>query len=171
MVRGVTAPAFAADAVPGHPPLALIGRMIDENGGFAGFPPQPRGAATRDEEDVLQVPAAIDRVDAAEIHRAQFALNLSESLVRVPGVLARDRQNQAQDLQISIRGFGARATFGVRGAACLTPGSVGVYRSTNNKVREAPMAEIRWLKDVDAALAEAKAARKPILLDFSAAPM
>ena len=33
------------------------------------------------------------------------------------------------------------------------------------------MSEIRWMKDADAALAEAKAARKPILLDFSAAPM
>lgn len=33
------------------------------------------------------------------------------------------------------------------------------------------MAEIRWLKDVDAALGEAKAAGKPALLDFSAAPM
>lgn len=33
------------------------------------------------------------------------------------------------------------------------------------------MPEIRWLKDVDAALAEAKAARKPVLLDFSAAPV
>lgn len=33
------------------------------------------------------------------------------------------------------------------------------------------MPEIRWLKDVDAALSEAKAARKPVLLDFSAVPM
>ena len=30
---------------------------------------------------------------------------------------------------------------------------------------------VQWLKDVDAALAKAKAERKPILLDFSAAPM
>lgn len=78
--------------------------------------------ATRDEEDVLQVPAAIDRIDAREIHRAQPAVQLSESLARVPGVLARDRQNQAQDLQISIRGFGARATFGVRGVRLFTDG-------------------------------------------------
>jgi len=33
------------------------------------------------------------------------------------------------------------------------------------------MPEIRWQKDVDAALKEAKAVRKPVLLDFSAAPM
>jgi hypothetical protein len=33
------------------------------------------------------------------------------------------------------------------------------------------MAEIQWLKDVEAGLQEAKNSGKPILLDFSAAPM
>ena len=33
------------------------------------------------------------------------------------------------------------------------------------------MAEIPWLKDVDAALKQARATGKPVLLDFSAAPM
>lgn len=33
------------------------------------------------------------------------------------------------------------------------------------------MATISWLKSVDDALARAKAGGKPILLDFSAAPM
>ena len=42
-------------------------------------------------------------------------VNLSETLVRVPGVVRHQSQNYAQDLQISSRGFGARATFGVRG--------------------------------------------------------
>lgn len=30
---------------------------------------------------------------------------------------------------------------------------------------------IEWKKDVDAALAEARTAKKPLLLDYSAAPM
>ena len=30
---------------------------------------------------------------------------------------------------------------------------------------------VQWLKDVDSALAKAKAERKPVLLDFTAAPM
>ncbi|MEO8977824.1 MAG: TonB-dependent receptor, partial [Casimicrobiaceae bacterium] len=42
-------------------------------------------------------------------------VNLSETLARIPGVVANNRQNYAQDLQISSRGFGARAQFGVRG--------------------------------------------------------
>ena len=72
-------------------------------------------SATRTADDALNVPAAIDVIDAGEIRRAQPAIQLSETLSRVPGVVARDRQNYAQDLQISIRGFGARASFGVRG--------------------------------------------------------
>ncbi len=70
--------------------------------------------ATQQTERALDVPAAVDVIDAAEIRRARPAADLSESLERIPGVVARDRQNQAQDVQISIRGFGARSTFGVR---------------------------------------------------------
>lgn len=78
--------------------------------------------ATRGEDDALDVPAAIDRIDADAIRRAQPRIDLSESLQRVPGVMARDRQNQAQDLQISVRGFGTRASFGVRGVRLYTDG-------------------------------------------------
>lgn len=78
--------------------------------------------ATRGEDDPLDVPAAIDRIDTEAIRRAQPRIDLSESLQRVPGVLARDRQNQAQDLQISVRGFGTRASFGVRGVRLYTDG-------------------------------------------------
>lgn len=78
--------------------------------------------ATREAEDALLVPAAIDVISAEDLRRAQPQIHLSESLQRVPGVVARDRNNQAQDLQISIRGFGARATFGVRGVRLYTDG-------------------------------------------------
>nr|WP_244479255.1 TonB-dependent receptor [Stenotrophomonas terrae] len=47
---------------------------------------------------------------------------LSEVLGAVPGLLARDRQNYAQDTQLSLRGFGARSTFGVRGVRLLVDG-------------------------------------------------
>lgn len=78
--------------------------------------------ATRQPSDALLVPAAIDAIDARDIRRAQPTIHLSESLQRIPGVVARDRQNHAQDLQISIRGFGARSTFGVRGVRLYTDG-------------------------------------------------
>ena len=76
--------------------------------------------ATRRAQDPLTVPAAVDVVEAPEIQRAQPVAHLSEALQRIPGVVARNRQNDAQDLQISIRGFGARSTFGVRGVRLYT---------------------------------------------------
>ena len=47
---------------------------------------------------------------------------LSEVLDGIPGLLARERQNLAQDTQLSIRGFGARSTFGVRGLRLYADG-------------------------------------------------
>jgi hypothetical protein len=48
------------------------------------------------------------------------------------------------------------------------PAAVWYVRAS---ILEVTMPEIQWRKDVDAALSEAKVARKPVLLDFSAAPM
>lgn len=62
----------------------------------------------------FDVPAALSVVQIAPAEAGQPGVNFSEVLVGVPGILARDRQNYAQDEQISIRGFGSRSTFGVR---------------------------------------------------------
>ena len=78
--------------------------------------------ATGLQDDPLRVPAAIDLIDARTLSRARPQLQLSEALQAIPGVVARDRQNQAQDLQLSIRGFGARASFGVRGVRLYADG-------------------------------------------------
>jgi iron complex outermembrane receptor protein len=48
-------------------------------------------------------------------------VNLSESLARVPGIIAPNRQNHAQDLQVSSRGFGARGIRRARRAAITAP--------------------------------------------------
>ena len=78
--------------------------------------------ATRNAERALDIPASIDSIGAAAIRDGQPMVNLSESLVRVPGVYAANRNNYAQDLQISSRGFGARAPFGVRGVRIYQDG-------------------------------------------------
>lgn len=62
-------------------------------------------------------PATVDVVGGDEVRSGQLQVNVSESLGRVPGLLIQNRQNYAQDLQVSVRGYGARSTFGVRG--CL----------------------------------------------------
>jgi iron complex outermembrane recepter protein len=78
--------------------------------------------ATRIEQSEFDLPFSIDSIGRQDIHDLQPRVNISESLVRVPGVLALPRQNYAQDLQISIRGFGARAGFGIRGIRLLADG-------------------------------------------------
>ncbi len=78
--------------------------------------------ATRTERAALDVPASVDVIRRDEVRDAQWRVNLSESLARIPGVVALNRQNYAQDLQISIRGFGARSTFGVRGVRLYLDG-------------------------------------------------
>ena len=78
--------------------------------------------ATRTEVLPFDVPASIDRIDGSGIRDARLQVNLSESLGGVPGLLARDRQNYAQDIQISVRGFGARSTFGIRGVRLYVDG-------------------------------------------------
>jgi len=77
---------------------------------------------TRVERPSMEVPAAIDRVEAEDIRFARPMVNLSESLGRVPGIVVQNRQNYAQDLQITSRGFGGRSTFGVRGLRLVTDG-------------------------------------------------
>ncbi len=71
--------------------------------------------ATRTEAAPFEVPASITRIDGDALRAGRAQVNLSEGLSGVPGLLARDRQNYAQDVQISVRGFGARASFGIRG--------------------------------------------------------
>ena len=73
-------------------------------------------------QSAFDTPASVDVIDAATLHDGQLQVNLSEALARVPGLVAQNRQNYAQDLQISSRGFGARSTFGVRGIRLYVDG-------------------------------------------------
>ncbi len=70
----------------------------------------------------LRLPLARHTLDSERIHAANAGANLSEPLQRVPGLVALNRQNYAQDLQISSRGFGARSQFGVRGVRLVQDG-------------------------------------------------
>lgn len=78
--------------------------------------------ATRSPQAQQDVAAAIDLVDGATIRAMGPQVNLSEALQRVPGLGVLNRQNYAQDLQISSRGFGARSAFGVRGVRLYADG-------------------------------------------------
>jgi iron complex outermembrane receptor protein len=81
--------------------------------------------ATRISQASFTLPMSVDRVGGPAIHEGQSQVNLSESLDTVPGVSVQSRQNYAQDLQISSRGFGARSSFGVRGVRLYSDGIPG----------------------------------------------
>ncbi len=70
----------------------------------------------------LDTPAAVSVVNGDEMRQAAPRVNLSESLGAVPGLQVQNRQNSAQDLQLSIRGFGSRSTYGVRGLRIYVDG-------------------------------------------------
>ncbi|WP_410169380.1 TonB-dependent receptor family protein [Acinetobacter haemolyticus] len=77
--------------------------------------------ATRMNTDYLHTPASVFRVDASE-QQQSAQVNLTELVKGVPSLQLNNRENYAQDLQLSMRGFGARSTFGVRGIRLYVDG-------------------------------------------------
>ncbi len=78
--------------------------------------------ATRVAMPAFDVPASISDIPAAELRQDSLGINLADDIGFVPGLLARNRHNYAQDQQISIRGIGANSTFGVRGVRIYQDG-------------------------------------------------
>ena len=70
----------------------------------------------------FNTPASVELVAGDALRASQQQVNLSEGLSGVPGLLIQNRQNYAQDLQIAVRGFGARSTFGIRGVRLYADG-------------------------------------------------
>ena len=85
-------------------------------------PPSVVVTVTSVAQPAFDSPAAVDVVSGRTLREGQRGVNLSETLARVPGLSISDRNNYAQDLQISSRGFGARSTFGVRGIRLYADG-------------------------------------------------
>lgn len=94
---------------------------------------------TRSEKPGLDVPASVDVIDRDTLRDAQLRVNLSETLSRVPGLVILDRQNYAQDLQLSIRGFGSRSTFGVRGVRLYVDGVPATFPDGQGQVSHFPL--------------------------------
>src|SRR5512145_2200161 len=67
--------------------------------------------ATRIEKSVYDIPAAIDAVSGDDLRAHRANVDLSEGVGRIPGIVVQNRYNYAQDVQVSSRGFGARAAF------------------------------------------------------------
>jgi iron complex outermembrane receptor protein len=79
-------------------------------------------SVTRTNSPINRIPQAVQLVDKSEISVARPTWGLDEALVTVPGVYAANRYNFSLDQRISIRGFGARSAFAVRGIKVLVDG-------------------------------------------------
>ena len=67
-------------------------------------------------------PFSVERIDLGDVRQGHPGIDLTQALQGVPGLSVRQRHNLAQEPQLSIRGFGARSAFGVRGVKLLSDG-------------------------------------------------
>ncbi|MDQ2671093.1 MAG: Plug domain-containing protein, partial [Gemmatimonadota bacterium] len=78
--------------------------------------------ASRSPTAAARVPAAIATVSVPDALAGRPAIGLDEVLGGIPGVYVANRYNFALDQRLVIRGFGARAGFGIRGVKVLLDG-------------------------------------------------
>ena len=84
--------------------------------------PELNVTVTRTEEPLARVPFAVGVLDREDLVRGQPTLGIDEALNNLPGVVVANRYNFSLDQRISIRGFGSRSNFGVRGLKILVDG-------------------------------------------------
>jgi iron complex outermembrane recepter protein len=102
-------PAPAAKAEPAPGPVRTAPETIIVTGSRSEIP-----------ERELPMAVSVARLDP--LGAAREGASLGEVLDGVPGLLARNRSNFAQDLRLSVRGFGARGAFGIRGLTIVLDG-------------------------------------------------
>ena len=96
--------------------------------------------ASRSEQRLMDTAASITVVNSHQLHDGQPEQNLSEPLQRTPGIFALNRQNYAQDLLISSRGFGANSTFGARGIKIFVDGIPGTAADGQGQISHIDLA-------------------------------
>ena len=79
-------------------------------------------AAPRLPQTDLKSPQSVSVIGRPLLQKGQPQLTADEALQYVPGLFALNAHNYAQDLRVSIRGFGARSAFGIRGIKLLVDG-------------------------------------------------
>ena len=79
-------------------------------------------SATRTESSLRDVARSVSVINKERIQNATQQLGLDEALAGVPGLYIQNRYNFSGDLRVSLRGFGARSSFGIRGIRILVDG-------------------------------------------------
>jgi iron complex outermembrane recepter protein len=103
-------------------------------------------SVSRTEAKNFDTPASVNAVTQAELEDAKALVNLSEVVGTIPGLIANNRNNYAQDLQISSRGFGARTAFGVRGIRIYVDGIPGNSPDGQGQVSQADLGSARLIE-------------------------
>jgi len=107
---------------------AVPARPLEAQGGTQPRTSQPtlppvEVTVTRDAaRPVLELPYAVSRVEPDSARPGMRHVSFDEMLLAIPGVSVANRNNPTQDPRISIRGFGARSAFGVRGVRVVRDG-------------------------------------------------
>ncbi|MGY3266356.1 TonB-dependent receptor family protein [Lysobacter sp. HA35] len=102
--------------------------------------------ATRAPRAIDRTPAAVSVIEGDALDTSGNGATLAEKLVGVPGVLARTRQNWAQDEQISIRGFGTRASFGIRSVRLYVDGIPATMPDGQGQVSHFPLGDAQRIE-------------------------
>lgn len=111
-------------------------------------------SASRSAQRAFDAPAAVQSVGADAVRDAGPGFDPSEALARVPGLVVQDRQNLAQDPQVSIRGFGSRATFGVRGLRLIVDGIPATMPDGQGQLSTVPLTAIDRIEVLRGPLAQ-----------------
>ena len=121
-------------------PLAETAVCAQENTATPAVANEVVVSASRTEQRIMDTAASVNVVTSAQIHDGQAEQNLSEPLLRTPGIFALNRQNYAQDLLISSRGFGANSAFGARGIKLYVDGIPGTAADGQGQISHIDLA-------------------------------
>jgi len=94
----------------------------------------------------VEVPVAVGSVGKDDIQRGRQQISLQESLAAIPGLFFQDQYNFAQDLRVSIRGFGARSDFGIRGIKVITDGIPNTLPDGQSSVDDIDLGSIQRIE-------------------------
>jgi iron complex outermembrane receptor protein len=78
--------------------------------------------ALRIDRVLESAPISVSVIGSDVLQNGKQNLGIDESLSRVPGLFMQNRYNFSGDLRLSIRGFGARSNFGIRGVKIIVDG-------------------------------------------------
>src|SRR6056300_1108651 len=102
-------------------------------------------SALRAKTSVLNAPVSLS-VASIPANWSGASRSLQEYLNTIPGVLTLNSSNYAQDLRISIRGFGSRAAFGIRGIKLVVDGIPETTPDGQGQVDNLPLGLIQRIE-------------------------